>query len=557
MKYYNNPISPSTKPDPYILQYNGEYYCYSTHRDGVKVSYSKDLVHFEDKGFAYSLESEKDFWAPAVVYINGIFYLYFSSVKKTDKDTLEEMLKVATSHSPLGPFTFEKQFFDYFSIDAHPYFYRGDLYLFYSTNILGCDENMPGTSILVDKMKSPLQFEGKPKVVVPPTLEDEVYEKNRFLDNRDWHTIEGASIIERNNKMYILYSANSYLNENYFINYSVGDLEDDIRDINFVKYPNDYEYHALMRKNNLVSGTGHNSVCKGPDLIEDFIVYHGRNNDIPLDHNIEQRTMRIDRLTFEGNKLICDGPNLNKIKIPKQPIVKESNLILNNDKKTIKTKGNYVFDLWLQGNPSHSGIRYGFNIGKNLQFELLQGLNTINVYKINGNIKRKIQKIELTDNYNHTVSHLFKVTKVYNSISLLLEDGRIFNFNDSVENDVEIFSLFSQIKIVYFALNSFNTLEGNNLLYLENFLDFNKTLYVWNNKIDIKRETEIRFKKEGTHSLTIEPMSNLAIIKDGENHISVKENMDIVFNYKKESSLLLFCNQIRIVKYNYTKICND
>lgn len=554
MKYFNNPISNTTKPDPFILQVNGKYYCYSTHRDGVKVSVSDDLINFEDKGFAYICEEEKDFWAPATLYYNGVYYLYFSSGPKYNNDTLEECLKVATSDNPLGPFNFEKLFFNYFSIDAQPYFYNGELYLFYSTNVLGCDDYRPGTCILVDKMKNPLELEGNPKVVVSPSINEEVFQKNRFNDNRDWHTIEGASIIERNGKLYILYSANCYLNENYFINYSVGDLKEDLRDIEFEKYPDNYTYHALMKKNNLVSGTGHNSVCKGPDLIEDFIVYHGRNNDIQFDEEKEQRTMRVDRLFFDGDKLLCDGPSLNKIENPNSPIINKKNLILNNQSIKMDIQENYIFDLWIKGISSHSGIRYGFIIGDCLAFEFLQGFSRIEVYHVNNFLRSKIQEIELNDDFNHQVSHCFKVKKMFNSVELELEDNRDFKFNLALSNNLEIYSLYSSVEVISFSLSKYNCLERDDLIYLSNYFTFNKKIELINNCINTGNELVMIPKNNGVCNITVKPLSKTSFIKIGDTKIQINETKEVSFEVDDISNFELVLTNIGIMKFTYKKL---
>lgn len=556
MSFFKNPVSETTKPDPFILQVEGNYYCYSTHEDGVNVSVSNDLIHFEDKGFAYTKKNERDFWAPSAIYLNGIYYLYYSSVLR-DHDNLDETLKVASSTSPFGPFKFERELFSYFSIDSHPYFYRGELYLFYSTNLMGTTDEMPGTSILLDKMKTPFEVEGLPKVVVFPSIDEEIYEVNRFNDGRDWYTIEGASVLERNGKLYIIYSANAYTNENYFMNYSVGDLKDDLRDIEFTKYPNDYTFNALVQKNRYVSGTGHNTVCKGPDLIEDFIIYHGRNNDIPLDFDIEQRTMRVDRLFFEGNQLTCDGPKLNNIDIPRLPLIHETNIKLFNNKKLIETGGNYLFDLWIKGEHSHSGIRYGFTIGKMYQFELIQGLDKIQVYKLNGRIRIKIQDIELYSGYNHEVSHLFRVTKIYNTVSLILENGKIFRFDSLDSDDIEIFSLYSTIEIIDFKLNNYNCLEGDDLIYMSNVFQVSRDLQIQDKKIDIKRETILIPKKRGKNMLTVEPLSEKATFSINGDSLKVVGNREIYFDYNETSDFRIICNNIRIIKFRYAKNCNN
>lgn len=554
MQYFNNPISKTTKPDPFILQVNGKYYCYSTHRDGVKVSVSDDLINFEDKGFAYLCEEEIDFWAPATLYYNGIYYLYFSSVSKIKNDTLEESLKVATSDNPLGPFNFEKRFFNFFSIDSQPYFYNGELYLFYSTNVMGSDGNMPGTCILVDKMKNPLELEGNPKIVVKPSINEEIFINNRFGDSRDWYTIEGASIIERNGKLYILYSANCYLNENYFINYSVGDLKEDLRDIEFEKYPDNYTYHALMKKNDLVSGTGHNSVCKGPDLIEDFIVYHGRNNDIEFEKDKEQRTMRVDRLFFDGDVLLCNGPSLKNIKSPNSSKINKKNIILNNKSIKMDINENYIFDLWIKGNASHCGIRYGFIIGECIDFELLEGFDKICVYNVNNLVRKKIQEIDLNYDYNHQVSHCFKIKKIFNSVVLELEDNRKFKFELAFSQNIEIYSLYSSIEIISFSLNEYNCFEKDDLINFGNYFSLNKKLELHDNCINTFKDLIMCPKFNGVYTITVKPLSKNSFIKIGDSKIQITETKDISFEINDVSKFEIVLNNVRIKKFLYKKL---
>ena len=68
---------------------------------GFKVYTSEDLVHWTDAGMALKAcdsWGEKQFWAPDIVYVDGIFYLSYS---------VEEHLCIATSRSPLGPFVQE------------------------------------------------------------------------------------------------------------------------------------------------------------------------------------------------------------------------------------------------------------------------------------------------------------------------------------------------------------------------------------------------------------------------------------------------------------------
>ena len=83
-----------TNPDPYILQWCGKYYCYATDEYGVKVSVSEDLVAWEYKGYALKEDEYRDYWAPSVLYENGIFYMYYSNVPTGVEDCHQEWLKL-------------------------------------------------------------------------------------------------------------------------------------------------------------------------------------------------------------------------------------------------------------------------------------------------------------------------------------------------------------------------------------------------------------------------------------------------------------------------------
>jgi GH43 family beta-xylosidase len=98
-----------------------------------------------------------------------------------------------------------------------------------------------------------------------------------------------------------MYSGNSYRNDSYFVGYAIADGDvQDLRDLVFKKYPNDYEYHPILSKNEICQGTGHNSVIKTKGKY--YIVYHGRFYN------------RIDRLNDDRklfiNELIVNKENL-------------------------------------------------------------------------------------------------------------------------------------------------------------------------------------------------------------------------------------------------------
>lgn len=83
MKLYQRKLhdpAPLGQPDPFIFVYQNKYYIYATHPDGVQLYCSNSLTSgWEYKGFCFSLKNEKNYWAPALLEYNGMFYLYVST----------------------------------------------------------------------------------------------------------------------------------------------------------------------------------------------------------------------------------------------------------------------------------------------------------------------------------------------------------------------------------------------------------------------------------------------------------------------------------------------
>lgn len=150
-------------------------------------------------------------------------------------------------------------------------------------------------------MISPTQMAGKPVDVVLPSIDEEIFAKNRFKEGQDWYTIEGACYFREGDFHYLLYSANCWQNKYYFVGYCVcKSSEDDLFKLDFKKYPNEHTYAPLLSQNEFEGGTGHNTVIKHNG--EWYIVYHGRElegNDVPYDN----RNMRIGKLIVDGEKL--------------------------------------------------------------------------------------------------------------------------------------------------------------------------------------------------------------------------------------------------------------
>lgn len=296
----NNNIS---QADPFIIQKDNYFYIFTTGVEGVKCYKSNDLLGpYNYLGIVFNRSAFKEYWAPEVIKVDNIYYMYVSCMPDYESDVHTQRLMVASSNNIEGPYEFINELVAPFSIDANPVMNETGMYLFYSINEYEGDKI--GTRIVVDRLLTPTKLEGNPKVIVKPTLEEEIFMKDRFKEGQDWYTIEGACYFYENDTHYLLYSANCYQNKYYFVGYSMSNsTELDLTKVDFKKYPDNKTYKPLLARNEFESGTGHNSLIK---INNDwYIVYHGRDiSEENMDY--DNRNMRIAKLTFKDNELFVD-----------------------------------------------------------------------------------------------------------------------------------------------------------------------------------------------------------------------------------------------------------
>ncbi|MFC4100236.1 glycoside hydrolase family 43 protein [Paenibacillus xanthanilyticus] len=440
-------------PDPYVLKHNGEYYAYATGGHGVKLLRSKDLVSWTYHGCALQQEGQKNFWAPSVIYENGTFYMYYSSMPEQEDDVHLEFMKVAVSSSPGGPFRYVKTFFGNFSIDAHVVRQEdGDLYLYYSVNdYTGTAASRPGTVILRDRMVDLLTPEGKPELVLTPSMDEEIFARNRFGDGRDWHTIEGAFYLRRRGKHYVMYSGNAFTHEHYYVGYAVSA---DGR--NWRKYPDDYTYGPVIRRNARVEGTGHHSLALAPNNVDLWMVYHGRDATQPLDPAREQRQLRMDPLLWNGERMWTPGPTYVPQDAPAMPTFRD--LFEDADGKPAEVRWqvlageweqrggeltqtsracagaivsasafrHYVGEVSLRGHHYFTGGVYGVyacyqDDGNYILVQLDAGRRSLSMHEVRGGIRGQVSEVMLPKDFRFDCSHQLRIEKVGGYCRVLLD----------------------------------------------------------------------------------------------------------------------------------------
>lgn len=294
-----------SQADPFILKsQDGKYYIYVSGYDGVHAFRAGSLTsEYEDIGIVYSVPGCKEYWAPSVTLIDGKYYMYVSFMKDEEDDVHLQTMHVAVSANPEGPFTETTRLIAPFSIDSHVVKNETGLFIFYSVN--DYDAARAGTYIVVDKLKTPFEAEGNPVSVVRPTLDEEIFMRDRFKKGQHWHTLEGAFYFNEGDDHYLIYSGNCYQNEYYYLGYAHAHTsERDLTKIRFEKQPSETVYSPLIAKNEFEAGTGHNSVITVDGQY--YCIYHGR--DIPPDPRIkgDTRTARICRLSLNGASLIAE-----------------------------------------------------------------------------------------------------------------------------------------------------------------------------------------------------------------------------------------------------------
>ena len=280
-----------SQADPYVIKHGGKFYMYCTGVYGVDCyagdSLSDNWVYL---GNVFSVDGQKEYWAPSVIEDNGTFYMYYSSMPSGSDDVHTQQIRLAVCNRPDGQFEYVCDVLPPFSIDPHVVRNDDGLYMFYSVNRY--EGERVGTYIVCDKMLGFSQMANEPESVVEPTRDEEIFQKDRFVKGQHWHTIEGAFYFKQDGYHYCMYSGNCYEKPTYHIGYAVCKSESDkLNKLNFTKHVTQ-NFCQLISTHEVETSTGHNSLINIDGQY--YVVYHGR--DISADMSQQPRTARICKL---------------------------------------------------------------------------------------------------------------------------------------------------------------------------------------------------------------------------------------------------------------------
>ncbi|HTY43339.1 MAG TPA: family 43 glycosylhydrolase, partial [Thermoanaerobaculia bacterium] len=124
-----NPVLPGFYPDPSICRVGDDYYIANSTFEwypGVSLSHSRDLVHWEQVGYALTRSSQLDMkgdpnsggiWAPCLTYSDGLFWLIYTDVRKWAGSFKDVRNFLVTAPAITGPWS-EPVFLDGVGFDA-------------------------------------------------------------------------------------------------------------------------------------------------------------------------------------------------------------------------------------------------------------------------------------------------------------------------------------------------------------------------------------------------------------------------------------------------------
>lgn len=282
-KFYNNTkgVMPGLA-DPFVFQHGDTYYLYGTAsgpNTGIPVYTSKDLVNWSERagardGFALHKDDvwgDRGFWSPEVFYADGKFYMIL---------TVEEHLVVATSDSPLGPFTQKEKrplTPGVKEIGQKILKENGKTYIFWSRFD---NANVIFGAELADDLQSI-----KEDTVVRLIDAEEDWEHTENNPNANWPVAEAPLVVKHEGLYYMFYTTNHFRSPDYAVGYATA-----TKPLGPYKK---YQKNPILKPDDKLQGTGTSSIVKAPNG-DFYMFYHAHHSP----GKVSPRKTVMDKIEF-------------------------------------------------------------------------------------------------------------------------------------------------------------------------------------------------------------------------------------------------------------------
>ncbi len=290
----SNPILDGYYADPAIIEYDGSFYIYATKDPwggkDLAVFITNDFVNFEEQNINWPTKEactsptsgSAMVWAPDIIQgQDGLFYMYVS---------VGSEIWAGKSEHPLGPWENAlkdnlpliafNDFSQVHNIDANCFIDDdGQIYLFWGSGF-----NWVNGSCMAVRLDTDMHsFLEKPVDITPPDF------------------FEGAYMIKRNNRYYMMYSDGKAIDHSYKIRYSTADSP-------LGPWTQGPDSPIIQTSaDSTIYGPGHHSVFSYRG--QDYILYHRIH---PQKEEYVLRQLCVDSLNFDaqGNILKISGKGI-------------------------------------------------------------------------------------------------------------------------------------------------------------------------------------------------------------------------------------------------------
>jgi GH43 family beta-xylosidase len=294
---FTNPIGGI--PDPWIIQYDGNYYVCKAQGNGINVSKSNKLsVISATKSVwkcPYDVGTNKPWnvtnvWAPELHRIDGRWYIYYAAGRPHDETNSYQFQRSgvlrAKTDDPMGEWedmgllftgdSYQSEIVPtntntQYAIDLGVFRLNGKLYAVWSGYPAGSSDQ----KLYIATMSNPYTITSSRVAISSADKYWELYnskinEGPAFLKNKE------------KGKFFVVYSCNGSWTKQYRLGYIMlnDTLADPIKPGSWTKSATEAFYRCDDTANqDGVNGVGHCSFTKSPDGTEDWIVYHVKNRN--------------------------------------------------------------------------------------------------------------------------------------------------------------------------------------------------------------------------------------------------------------------------------------
>lgn len=259
MKNFTNPVIENSKKnntsDPYVIRSEDFYYHCFSNSEGVFITKAKKLTDIGKGETVKVYDSKsglKNWYAPELHNIEGKWYIYASP----DYGNGEHRMTVLESDAPMGDYKnlgIVKGLENRWGIDGTVLSYNNEMYFVWTCCI----------EMYIQKMDSVSSVLGEPVLLSKAKFPFELL--NNTIN-------EGPAVLYRNGKIFVVYSANDSICDDYCLGLLTFSGSGDILDVkNWTK-----SSEAVFKKTDKIFGPGH---CSFTTVTEnnaeiDYIVYH-------------------------------------------------------------------------------------------------------------------------------------------------------------------------------------------------------------------------------------------------------------------------------------------